>query len=236
MSSMLSLKRTSRLIFGRLFNLKQVNLHGVKVSTDPDVVPRRVRNLLFKQTYESAECELVLKHVKRGDRVLELGTGIGLVSLVATSQAGEGMVRSYEANPAVESLIRSNFALNGWTPDLRMQAITKNGDDIEFFQDPEILSSGTSGRDATLTKISIPSMAFAAVMSEWKPHALVIDIEGVETEILPGADLTGVKTVIVEIHSFLTGQDETTSMLNGLKEIGFKHVGGATKTWAFVRE
>jgi hypothetical protein len=117
-----------------------------------------------------------------------------------------------------------------------MQAITKNGDDIEFFQDPEILSSGTSGRNATLTKISIPSIAFAAVMSEWKPHALVIDIEGVETEILPGADLTGVKTVIVEVHSFLTGQEETTSMLNGLKEIGFKHVGSATKTWAFTRK
>jgi FkbM family methyltransferase len=236
MRALSSLKRTLKLAAGRLLNRKQIRLYGVKICSDPENVPRRVRNLLFKGTYESAECELVLKHVKRGNRVLELGTGIGLVSLVATSQAGEGMVRSYEANPAMEPLIRANFALNGWTPDLRMQAITKHGDDIEFFQDPEILSSGTSDRDAKLTKIRVPSEAFGDVLTTWKPQVLIVDIEGVETEILPGADLTGVNTVIVEIHSFLTGQDETTSMLNGLKEIGFKHVGGATKTWAFVRD
>jgi FkbM family methyltransferase len=236
MSGLRSLQRTLKMAAGRLLNRKQIMLHGVKVSTDPDLIPRRVRNLLFKGTYESAECELVLRHVKPGDRVLELGTGIGLVSLVATSRVGEGMVRSYEANPAMEPLIRANFAMNGWTPDLNMRAVTVDGQNIEFFQDPQILSSGTSDRGIGAKKIGVPSRAFADVLTEWCPNVVIMDIEGVETEILPGADLTSVEVVIVEIHRFLAGHDQTEAMIASLKEMGFRHAGGLTKTWVFLRE
>jgi hypothetical protein len=76
----------------RLRDTRILNLHGVKVRTGMEDVPKSVRSALFKGTYEKFECDLVKQHVTAGAKVLEIGTGIGLVSLVATRLSGQGNV------------------------------------------------------------------------------------------------------------------------------------------------
>jgi hypothetical protein len=61
----------------RLYGTKILSLHGVKVRTGKEDVPRSVLSALFKGTFEKFECDLVKPHVTSGAKVLEIGTGIG---------------------------------------------------------------------------------------------------------------------------------------------------------------
>ena len=110
-----------------------------------------VRSALFKGTYEDNERRLVRGLLKPGDRVLEIGTGIGLVSLVCAKICGAGNVLSYEANPQLERIIRKNYELNGLTPNLRMRAVTTDGRSVSFFR-PTISSRHPSPNERALPK------------------------------------------------------------------------------------
>ena len=53
----------------------------VRVTTDLQDVTKIIRKGLYKETYEKPERILIKKALKPDDRVLEIGGGIGLVSL-----------------------------------------------------------------------------------------------------------------------------------------------------------
>ena len=105
--------------------------------------------MLYQGAYETPECDFVERTVRADDRVLELGAGIGVVGLIATRICGEGNVMSWEANPNLEALIRKNYRLNLWSPNLFMRAVTSDGRDVDFFPNSNLLSSSTVDREST---------------------------------------------------------------------------------------
>jgi FkbM family methyltransferase len=219
----------------RMRDTKILNLHGVKIRTGTGDVPKFVRSLLFKGTYEEFECDLVKQHVNAGAKVLEIGTGIGLVSLVATRLSGQGNVLSHEANPKMEATIRANYALNGFEPNLRMQAVTADGRDLTFFQDQNILSSSFYERDIGSTKIVVPSVAINDVLREHAPSVVLMDVEGAEVELLEIADMSGVKTIIIEVHPHIVGEDVIEGLLADLSAQGFTAAERRHKTYLLTR-
>ncbi|MEK1928909.1 MAG: FkbM family methyltransferase, partial [Pararhizobium sp.] len=117
------LLRSLRKSFRYMFNVRTVRLGGVAIDTTVGHIPENVRELIFREIYEDTERDLIGKILKPGMRTLEIGTGIGFVSLVAARICGEGNVFCYEANPELEPTIKRNFALNGMTPNLTMRAV-----------------------------------------------------------------------------------------------------------------
>jgi FkbM family methyltransferase len=202
----------------------------VTVSTDPAVVPRFVRSALFKETYESHERRLVRALLHPGDRVLEIGAGIGLVSLVCARICGPAQVLSYEANPLLEPIIRRNYALNGWTPQLRMRAMTRDGRPLTFYRNDNIVSSSTSERSGFAEAMTVESDALEAVIAEHRPDVVIMDIEGAEIELLTHSALAGVSHVVAEIHPHITGEAAVGGMLDALQRLGFALRSQAHKT------
>lgn len=49
-------------------------------------------------------------------------------------------------------------------------------------------------------KVSVPVVAWEKVKEEVKPTILLKDIEGAELEFFRDADLSGIRTIIVELH------------------------------------
>lgn len=233
---MSSLFRNVFLQWHRLLNTKIITLDGVLISTDQRTIPRSVRSMLFKNVYEGHERELVKTHLKYGDRVLEIGTGIGLISLVANKICGSGNVRSYEANPDMEPIILNNFALNSFEPDLYMNAITKDGSDIEFFKHSEILSSSSIDRNIGAVKCVVPSVSLESVLQSYGPDFIVMDIEGEEAELLIDTKLEGVRGVIVELHPHIVGQEKLDAINDNLVKIGFKIVDVIDRNVAYIRQ
>lgn len=206
----------------RMIDLKTDTLHGLRLHTARSLMPLRVRKSIFNGSYESFEAEIVQTHLKPNDRVLEVGTGIGLISMLITRLTGPGQVLSYEANPMMEDAIRANFALNGLEPNLRMQAVTADGRSVTFYRDRKIVGSSIFDRGIAAEQITVPSRPIAEAMDEHRPNVLVMDVEGAETEILPAADLRGVDRIIVELHPHIVGDGPIKTLLKTLADRGFR--------------
>ncbi|MFC6687899.1 FkbM family methyltransferase [Jhaorihella thermophila] len=219
----------------RLRNVQTMSHYGVKVRTGQADVPRSVRNALFKGTYEQHECELVKAHLRPGDRVLEIGCGIGLVSILATKVCGEGNVFSHEANPEMEQVIRANYALNGLTPNLTMRAVTADGRDLTFHRQDNVLSSSIYDRGLGAQQITIPSTAINDALAAAKANVVIMDVEGAEEELLPAADLSAVQTMIIEMHPHIIGENRVRALCDDLVARGFGLLATRHKTYLFKR-
>jgi FkbM family methyltransferase len=227
--------RNVKLHWRRLLNVQEVTLDGIRVSTAADTVPRFVRSALLKGTYEGPERELTSRLLQPGDRVLEIGTGIGLVSSLCARICGPGNVLSYEANPLLERVIRGNYALNGLTPNLRMRAITVDGQPVTFYRSDNIVSSSTMDRGNDAERITVESDRFEDVIAEHRPDAVIMDVEGAETDLLTHSRLAGIKHIVVEIHPHITGEKPVSDMLSYLEGHGFERKSQQHKTWLLSR-
>jgi FkbM family methyltransferase len=230
-----ALMRNLKMHWRRWRNLETLRIRGVLVGTAKATTPHSVRNALFKGVYEEHECDIVERIVRRGDRILEIGAGIGLVSLLATRLAGEGRVLSCEANPALELVIRANYALNGWTPNLRMGAVAASSGTVTFHQNDNLLSSSRIDRKLSGKAISVEANSMDELLKAHDANIIVMDVEGSETELLASADLSGVKSIIVEMHPHIVGEDEIAKLVAKLKADGFAVKEQRHKTYLLQR-
>ena len=226
--------RNVRKGFRRLVNTKTVTIDGITVSTKLDAINKRVRDGLFKGTYEQPERDLVRAALTANDRVLEIGGGVGFVSLLCAKICGAENVLTYEANPAMAKIIRHNYELNALTPNLRSRAITAKGGDITFFVNDNIISSSVHERKDGRAE-TVPADALDEIITEWKPTALVMDIEGAETNVLAQTDLNGVQKIILELHPHITGEPAIVSLKAHLQKLGFREDRSVSKSILFTR-
>lgn len=227
--------RNLKLHWRRLRDLKEIELHGVRVKCGKDDVPRSVRSALFKETYEAFECRMALSALRPGDRVLEIGCGIGLVSLLATRVVGEGNVLSCEANCSLEQLIISNYALNGWQPSLVMKPVTADGRDVVFHSNENLVTSSTFERNLPGVAERVESIAIGDVIASHRPNVIIMDVEGAEVELLQEADLKVVELIIVEVHPHIVGEDTIQKLFEVLQVRGFKINEQEHKTYVLSR-
>jgi FkbM family methyltransferase len=213
--------RTLRLVLNRILNTQVARIGTVRLNTNPSDIPRPLRTAIFKGLYELPERQLVEASVRPGDRVLEIGTGLGFISILCTQRAGAGNVLSYEANPALQSAIEANYRLNGLTPNLRMRAVTVEGQPISFFQNANVISSSLLDRENDAQKITVDSDPINQVIAAHRPDVIVMDVEGAETDLLTVADLTNVRAIVVETHEHIVGADKTAAMIEALSAKGF---------------
>lgn len=227
--------RNLKLRWRRLRDVKEIELHSVRVKCGKDDVPRSVRSALFKETYEEFECRMVLSALRPGDRVLEIGCGIGLVSLLATRVVGEGNVLSCEANRSLEHLIRSNYALNGWQPSLVMKPVTADGRDVVFHNNENLVTSSTFERNLPGVAERVESVAIEDVIASHRPNVIIMDVEGAEAELLQETDLKGIELIIVEMHPHIVGEDKIQKVFDALLVLGFKISKQEHKTYVLSR-
>lgn len=120
-------------------------------------------------------------------KVLEIGTGIGFISLLASRIVGDKNVFCYEANSSLEASIRRNYALNNLHPQLTMKAVKVDGQPVTFFQSENIISSSVFDRARNDQKTLVESVQFQSVLYEVKPDVLIMDIEGAEDRFVHAA-------------------------------------------------
>jgi FkbM family methyltransferase len=177
---------------------------------------------------------LIREALTSADRVVEIGGGIGFVSLLCAKICGPQNVLTYEANSKMVATIQRNYALNNLTPTLRSKAVTASDREVTFFISDNIISSSLHERKEGRAQI-IPADPLDEVIAEWKPTALVMDVEGAETSILPASALTGVKKLIMELHPHIVGEAAIADLKGYLQKLGFAEKRAIHKSSYFAR-
>jgi FkbM family methyltransferase len=210
-----------RLAFHRLFGLRTTTLDGLTLLCDTKLVPRNVSTAIIKGSYELPERQLVRATIRNGDRVVEVGSGVGVVGLLCNKLAGAGNVLSFEANSTLASIIAANYALNNITPRIRLRAVTIDGAPISFYRNSNIISSSVFDRGLEAENVTVESEALDQVLNGERADVLVMDVEGAEIDLLTTADLSGVREIIVELHPKIVGVGPTKAMIDSIIDRGF---------------
>lgn len=220
-------------------------LDGVKVPIQGSALSPRMRRHLMRGGYERAERKLLGRLIQPGDRIIELGASLGIVSSLLARKVGpEGGVVAVEPNRLLHHHFEKQLAVNNVTATL----IPALGCPLWDGPIPESILSqrfnpvenSLSGRAASEEGDSVSWLTLREVASQAgleNPTAIVIDVEGGEQiwcDRAPGFP-PSVRTVIVEIHPHLIGDEKSGVCVQALVNEGFRVAGISGTVFGLVR-
>ena len=203
--------------------------HGVRVPDSPLLTPTRIERINAAR-YEGQEIAGALEVVRPGDRVLELGAGIGVVGAVVALNARPAQVMSFEANPGLIEHIEALYRLNGLQDRIavRNEVLISAPDapaTMTFHIRNSYLGSSLIDSDSrATTQVEVPVARYAEVQASFVPDVLLMDIEGGELDFLRHASLEGVRAIVIEFHPEAYGKEGMAECKAILERAGFAKV------------
>jgi FkbM family methyltransferase len=205
------------------------------------VLGPRISYLIAIGDYELGDLELLDRHVKKGDRVIELGGGAGLTAAFNAKRTGEPVVVA-EPDERLFPVIRRQVELNGGTVSFEHGVVLggTQAKSVDFFIDEEIWFSSMKkeveahGLERQRRKVNVPVLDAAALFAKHAPTIAMIDIEGAERELFATKVANLPKKLLVEIHSPHYGDRVAAEVVQSIVDQGHRLIdqGG----WTFVFE
>lgn len=216
--------------------------HGIKVPPSPMLTEER-RGRIDAERYERKEIAGALEVVRPGDKVLELGAGLGLVGAVTAKQAKPAKVLAYEANPELIPHISQLYRMNrlGTKIEIRNEVLLSDPEapeEVTFHLHKSFLGSSLIEDEHKSThQISVPTASYKTLLDDFSPDVIIMDIEGGELEFLRHADLSGVRAMVVEFHPDAYGRKGTRECKEILKAAGMVKIAELCTrlVWTVVR-
>jgi FkbM family methyltransferase len=202
-----------------------LNVHGIRVPITSEEVSPIIWQALENQSYEAKEARSVFKAVKPGDRVLELGAGIGIITATIAS-IPDVTVWAFEANPATAALAERVIAANEIHNVVLTQGILTAGQPrshVFYVRQDLWMSSMDEAQGPYQSCIELPSANIDDFITAHAINVLVMDIEGAERDLLSNADLPGIERVFLELHDHLYGLAGIRDITHALTGKGFAY-------------
>lgn len=201
---------------------------GIRIPKAPILNAAAVRPSLRRDSYERKELDAIERVVRRHDRVLELGAGIGFVSSYLCACKQVRHVTSFEANPSLIAFIKRVHAANDATQATVHNALVTptGGAPLPFYIRENFLASSLDREadpDSIIDTVAVPQRAVADVLDEVKPTVLICDIEGAEADLLPAADWSALRLAIVELHPQWIGQTGVRAVFDSMHKAGLTY-------------
>lgn len=194
---------------------------GVRLALEDWWATPALRDALYHDYYERPEYEVVSATLRRGDRYLELGAGIGFLTTCACGIVGGENVFSYEANPELARLVTRTAHANGYEPTVENAVLGAQAGTVDFFVQPDFWGSSLK-KAPEARRVTVPALSFAGVLEHVRPTYLTIDIEGGEIALLDGVTLPAwVRAICMEMHPDEVGVAATQELIVKLIAEGF---------------
>lgn len=176
--------------------------------------------------YESREGKILNQIIEEGERVLELGGGVGFISAIAAKNPKTVAVRTYEANPHLSEVIAATHKLNSVTNvEIKTGVLVREArkSTVPFYLRKDFWGSSLRRRDGetTANEVMVPVYELSWVIGEFRPTMIVCDIEGGEADLFDGRSLPGVTKVLVELHQPVIGPNGMKAIFDGFSQSGF---------------
>ena len=204
-----------------------IETNGVKVPFVPAIITPAIEKPMRNNRYEVGECNALRERIRPGDRVLELGAGVGLLSTVAAQCAGVEKVVAVEANPEMIPLIAETHRLNGVDQVTLINGVADlySGDEVSFYLRGDFWASSMEPDSRPyINEVKVPSVGIHDLIAEHDPTVIVCDIEGGEFGLFEEADLSGVRLIIMEFHPKVYGNRATKELQEMLVRKGLQIV------------
>lgn len=217
-----------------------VRSRGLKFPKHPGIIKGRIRGSLRQGTYERKEADAVLRVVREGDRILELGAGIGFMSTHISKSRKIKEINTFEANPHLIPYIRSVHAANEIdNVHVHNAILGKRKTTVPFYIRGNLLASSMDEREGTniLATEEIEVRSANGVMRKLKPDVLVCDIEGAEATLIPHMNLSNLRAAVIELHPQWIGPAGVNAVFSAFIDAGLAYFakGSTNKVVSFRR-
>ena len=209
-------------------------INGVKLQIPDALLSKRIAEKLENGRYEGHEANAALMRVRGDTRVLELGAGLGYIASICAAIAGPHNVTTVEANPDMLPVVRGNLERNGFADVTVLHgAVTGHadvGDAIEFertkaFWGASIAREG-SNPDAI---VSVPLLRLSDLLKRYRPHIVIMDIEGAEQTLFDEVWPSHVRSVMMELHPGRYPDTTIKKMIDCLSASGMTYDPGPSR-------
>jgi len=206
-------------------------LGGASIFVDTEKYSQALIKALTEGGYEATERTLVGALLRADDRVLEIGTAVGAVTMTAAKIVGAKNILTFEANPQIAADARRNFEYSDFGEIQARVGVLCNRSrfasapsDVEFYISRDFWASrlhiGANGEDIVRT-VRVPTACLEDQIAAHRANVLICDIEGGEVDLFLGADLAGIRLIIMETHNWAVGSKATDAMMRWLIVNGF---------------
>lgn len=203
---------------------KKWNYRGVIV--DLTKIHNGMHQYIINGTYESSEMNLCQKYVSPADRILEIGSAIGIVSIYCIKNIGISRITCVEPNSVTRKLLINNYELNNLSASLIAGCLTPKNGDVQLsihdqFWSDRIVSTENSN---SIKSETVRGYTLASLLEilDFTPNCLIIDIEGSEIGLNPVEIPDTIEKIIIEIHPGLCGLNVSLKHLVSFTSVGFE--------------
>lgn len=202
----------------------QIEVAGVMIPVEPEVITPVIRLAMVEGRFEAPEAAQIPRIVRPGDRVLEIGAGIGFISTLLSRQRRVSSVLAVEANPHLIAYMERLHRRNNVRKVRRLNAVLTNEPvptKTFYLRRDFWMGSLSEGPNPHIGAVEVPTRNFDALLAEEAISLIVCDVEGAECTLFEGADLSGVDRIFLETHDHVTGLSGVGRLFATLAAQGF---------------
>jgi FkbM family methyltransferase len=171
--------------------LEVVAVGPIKVPIVPGIVTEPILATLRAGKYENARQKCLRPMVEDGDRIVDIGGGIGFISTLMALEGRAERIVSIEGHPGAHSAAAITHRLNGVDVErINALAVTENtgGATRPLYLTEHFWSSTMLPIAKGLDRVvEVPVLTFERVIADHAPNMLVIDLEVMKEYLAPGA-------------------------------------------------
>lgn len=200
--------------------------HGVLIPFSPEVITPAIEVAITAGAFEAEEAHELPFIIEPGDRVLEIGAGIGFISTLLDRHSSVDRVIAVEANPNLMDYMAHLHRVNRVRKVERRNAVLTNEpiDSMTFYLRQDFwMGSLSKGPNPYQETVDVPTESLDDLIREEEITLIVCDIEGAETFLFEEADLSGVTRIYLELHDHVTGLNGVRKLFKALENKDFTY-------------
>jgi FkbM family methyltransferase len=201
---------------------------GLRFPIDRSIMSDTMVGALYNGSYETDEANHLAYILQEGERVLELGAGLGLISSLSAANPMVDSVFTVEANPHLIPYIHSLHKINHLSSKITVKnAIATprpSTSSAKFYRRADLWASSLSPYPwGYEEEIDVPIIDLNSLIESFQPTLLIVDIEGGEESLFNEIQLGSIQKIMMEIHQQVIGRHGVKSVFDALSRRNFHY-------------